>query len=119
MSIKITKKELQNTYTKIYRCGYCDAKIFYPSISATYYNCGVHGWNYYGFIVRDANGGEALITSGFRGTFGAELPEEAKKAIKQANKAQKDYTNGKIDCATKTRKIKRLKAKFDKILIEA
>lgn len=40
--IRVTKKQITESFYNIYECGYCD---FIPTIDADFYTCGVYGWN--------------------------------------------------------------------------
>ncbi len=109
MKIKVTRKDLTGQYGKIYRCGYCDLQPLFSSSDATFYNAGVYGWNYDGFII-DNN---TVILSGYRGMFGERLPEKCYNIIKKANKL---YDNFDIKYDERIKKIKYYKKQFIKAL---
>jgi len=109
MKIKVTKKDLTGRYGKIYWCGYCDLQPLFSSSDATFYNCGVYGWNYDGFIIDD----NTVITSGYRGMFGDSLPEKCYNIIRKANKIYNDYS---IAWDDRAKKIKYYKKQFIKAL---
>lgn len=69
MSIKATRKELKENYNCI-GCGYCNAQDLLYYTSPTFYNTGVYGWNFDGYILRNSeNGRQLLLTTGYRNTI--------------------------------------------------
>ena len=74
MKIK-TSMKICKWYKNVWRAGYCDLqRIFYtPDYAATYYNCGVYGWNcdLYTDFRHDA-----IITTGYRNMRGRQIPRE-------------------------------------------
>lgn len=82
MKFKTTRKQISNYYGRVYQVGYCELYPLYQSYEAKAYTHGVYGWNY---DVYEVNG-NACITSGYRGMFGAELPEAARRILNNAKK---------------------------------
>ena len=84
--VKVSIKEVKNSFTKVYRCGYCDLQyIFYSNPHM--YNCGVYGWNcdiYCNYQY------DIAITTGYRNMVGEHIPGEL---IEKYNKlaAEIDY----------------------------
>ena len=73
MSIKATKKELKNTFMCI-GCGYCRAHYLLKYVDATFYNYGVYGWNFSGYILTHSEAGaKLLLTTGYRNMIHNEL----------------------------------------------
>lgn len=109
MKVKVTRKEIEEGFRKIYRCGYCDLQPLFSSSDAKFYNAGVYGWNYDGVMI-DVN---TIILTGYRGMFGESLPDKCYKIIKKANKLYEDYS---ITWDDRVKKIKYYKKQFIKAL---
>lgn len=73
MKNQTTMKAICNNWRKIYKCGYCDLHYIFNYEEATYYNCGVYGWNcdIYTDYERDI-----AITTGYRNMRGKAIPQE-------------------------------------------
>lgn len=73
MKTKTTIKYVKNSYSKIFRYGYCDLQFIMRGYDATYYNAGIYGWNcdIYTDAVRDI-----AITTGYRNMAGIAIPDE-------------------------------------------
>ena len=69
--MKTTRKQLNRCFSRIFWCGYCDLQNILRDDSPKFYNCGIYGWNY---DVYDL--GNIAITTGYRGMFGEEIPDE-------------------------------------------
>ena len=67
MSIKATKKSIDETFRSVYQVPYCSVQYLMSDVSPMAYTCGVYGWNADVF----AFGSVALVT-GYR-PFGKEV----------------------------------------------
>ena len=66
MSIKATRKELKETFVCI-GCGYCAAQNLLTYEPAIFYNYGVYGWNFSGYILSHSKSDKRLLlTTGYR-----------------------------------------------------
>ena len=65
MKFKVTKKQLQNRFSKVIRLGHCQAQCLFPDRMAQFYNTGVYGWNFDGIAINDV-----LVVTGYRNLFG-------------------------------------------------
>lgn len=94
MKIK-TSMKICNRYNRVFRAGYCDLQRIFntPDYEATYYNCGVYGWNC--DLYTDWKH-DTIITTGYRNTRGRLIPSELiAKYDKKAQKigaSNKDWT---------------------------
>lgn len=70
MKTKIAMKIL-NSYTKVFRCGYCDLQNICKFLEPTYYNAGVYGWNCDIYT----HGKFIAITTGYRNMKGERIPD--------------------------------------------
>ena len=70
MSIKATRKSINETFRSIYQVPYCSVQYLMSDVSPMAYTCGVYGWNADVF----AFGSVALVT-GYR-PFGKEVDKE-------------------------------------------
>lgn len=113
MKKQVTRKNITNYYSRIYWAGYCELYPLYQSCDAVGYNAGVYGWNYDLYVI-----GGCAITSGYRGMFGGDLPERAKKILNNAKKQHSKY-NGMPWCWDKQKAyLKRARRAFEKALRE-
>lgn len=88
MAIKVTRKELENTFVNIYCVGYCELEYTLRYAKRLFYNYGYYGWNYDVYMV-DA---DTVILTGYRGTFGKRIPVElAEKTEKKAQTICHDF----------------------------
>ena len=80
-----------NNFKNVYSAGYCDLQriLCTPEHEATYYNCGVYGWNCDLYIDWKH---DAIITTGYRNTRGRRIPRELiEKYAKKADKIVSTY----------------------------
>ncbi len=79
--IHTTKKELKNRFlaSHTFCCGYCDLQEMDFFIPASYCTSGVYSWNFDTYRI----GGDYLITTGYRGTFGKWIDNDTIKRIKE------------------------------------
>lgn len=107
MKIK-TSMKICHRFSNIYRAGYGDLQRIFvtPEYDATYYNCGVYGWNC-DLYIDWAH--DAIITTGYRNTRGERIPSEL--IAKYDKKAQKIGASNK-DWNYKRRKYNENAAKF-------
>ena len=69
--IRTTRKQIQNSFARVFQCGYCDLQYIFQWYNPSFYNSGIYGWNY---DVYDL--GNIAITTGYRGMFGERIPGE-------------------------------------------
>lgn len=65
--IKTTRKQIQNSFVRVFKCGYCDLAGI-TTKSPFLYNSGIYGWNYDVYVF-----GNIAVTTGYRGMFGKEI----------------------------------------------
>lgn len=88
MSIKVTRKELENTFCNIYCCGYCELEYTLRFAKCFGYNYGIYGWNYSVYMVDP----DTIIITGYRGMFGKRIPFElTEKTEKKAQAICHDF----------------------------
>jgi hypothetical protein len=73
MKLKTTRKEINERFAHVYRCGYCDLQNIFSKDDACFCNCGVYGWN---FDVYCDWGKDVAITTGYRNMTGTRIPHE-------------------------------------------
>ena len=100
MKIETTKKEIMNSFPKVYyllqRTGYEISCFFNPD----YYTCGVYGWN---SDIYKVNYSFALVY-GYR-PFGKEYPREKQQdLLKKLDKLESRYDKGSIKFNTMMKK---------------
>ena len=82
--IKTTRKQIKNSFSKIFYCGYCDLDEI-TTKSPLLYNSGVYGWNYDVYVF-----GNIAVTTGYRGMFGKRIDfdflQSLQKEAKENNK---------------------------------
>lgn len=103
MKIKTTMKYIENLYSKVFRCGYCDLQYIFRYEDAMYYNAGVYGWNCDIYVDFQH---DIAITTGYRNMRGIRIPDEIlekytkiAKEILEADswKTPFDETKAKLD----------------------
>ena len=62
MKTKVTKREIQQNFSRIIEIGYCDMQFLLRYHNPNWYGCGVYGWN---FDVYDLGKGLCIVT-GYR-----------------------------------------------------
>ena len=94
MSIKVTRKELNETFNCI-GCGYCTAQYLLNYESPTFYNYGVYGWNFSGYILRHSITGKTLLlTTGYRNMIHSNIVKNDYDIIsKYEEKARKIFND--------------------------
>lgn len=86
MSIKATRKELKETFDCI-GCGYCNAQYLLNYESPIFYNYGVYGWNFDGYILRHSiTGQKLLLTTGYRNIIHNDIAQNDYEIISKYNK---------------------------------
>lgn len=105
MKIKTTKKQITNNYINIICVGYCDLSYLLKGQNASYYTCGVYGWN---ADIYHINNNTCIVT-GYR-PFGNIYPSYDCITQKYNEKARQIYYNNDYTIATK--KINKLLNKF-------
>lgn len=73
MKKKTTKKTINNNYTNIFKCGYCDLQYIFRDEEPTHYLSGTYGWDcdVYTDLEKDM-----AITTGYRNMVGKLIPSE-------------------------------------------
>lgn len=90
--VKVSIKEVKNSFRKVFSCGYCDLQYIMYS-NPRMYNCGVYGWNcdIYANYQYDI-----AITTGYRNMTGERIPSELiekyNELVKQISYKDEDYT---------------------------
>ena len=112
--MKFTRSDVHRMYNKVFQADYCALYPLYESREAIGYNHGVYGWNWHLYAI----GGGIAITSGYRSMTGAELPERARKILRNAEKHLKTY-KPYSDYDKKQAYIKRARRAFEKALQDA
>ena len=64
--IKVSTEALKEHYNNIIVAGYCDLQDLLSYEEPTYYNCGLYGWNFDGYIVDN----DTIIITGYRNLNG-------------------------------------------------
>lgn len=107
MKIKVTEKQIKNSYNNIISVGYCDLWYLLSGIDADYYTAGVYGWNSDIFKI-DYN---TVIVTGYRpfGNLHASYNGITKKYNEKARKIYNDYD---LNYDKKKTKINQLLQKF-------
>ncbi len=90
MKFSMTRKEISRKFSTVYSCGYCELEPLFSNSDAVGFNSGVYGWNFNVFSF-----GSVAITSGYRGMFGAELPEKCRRILKNAANYCRDCQSGR------------------------
>lgn len=86
MKIKVTQKEIKKRYSNILAIGYAEYYHLLDKYKATFYTCGVYGWN--ADIIIDYATDTAIVT-GYR-TFGDRLNDKQLTIFEKYNdKARK------------------------------
>ena len=106
----MTRKEIYNSFDKVYSVGYCDLQYLLKFQNRCGFNMGVYGWNYDIFSF-----GDIAICTGYRGTPGKKIPFEIRNKYEQ--KAKK-ITESLVPYDEYKKKIKRLVNNFIKELQE-
>lgn len=101
--IKVTQKEIKNTYKNIIVVPYCDLYYILRTKSALFYNAGTYGWNCDIFHINS----DTAIVTGYR-TFGNIRNHEI---IAKYNKLQ-DKANKETDYNKRQKKLEKLLDKF-------
>lgn len=99
MANKIKMKEVN--WNDTYYC-YCELQELLSN--ADYYNAGVYGWNWDGFIINNK-----LIISGYRNLKGTRIPSDI---CKNYNNLAKDIKNSALNWDEKSEKLNELKRKL-------
>lgn len=90
MSIKVTNKEIKDTFRDVIAVGYCDAQNLLRAFDKIGHNSGVYGWNYDLYTID----GAAIVT-GYRNTPGQganrEILREYEKRAADAWRAGGSY----------------------------
>lgn len=86
MSIKVTRKELQETFVCV-GCGYCKAEDITTFIPRIFYNYGVYGWNFDGYILKHSQKNRILcLTTGYRNVIHNEVVKDDYLIIEKYDK---------------------------------
>ena len=97
MKIKVSKKEVVESFKNIICIGYCDLQSLLSYIDADYYTSGVYGWNADIYKINN----NTVIVTGYRPFGNIRNYDLVRKYEKKAEKIKYDYD---IDYKTKIRK---------------
>lgn len=86
MEIKTTKKEIQKSFKNIICVGYCSLQNLLSYTDATFYTCGVNGWN--ADVYKTNN--NTIIVTGYRPFGNIENYELVKKYENKAKKIKEN-----------------------------
>jgi len=70
--VRVSIKEVKNSFRKVFCCGYCDLQYIFIT-SPHMYNCGVYGWNCDVYCNYQY---DIAITTGYRNMTGERIPSE-------------------------------------------
>lgn len=87
MKIKMTRKDIEQGYDKVYCLGYCEAQYLLRGAREIGYNCGLYGWNYDVYEI-EHNGEMVAVCTGYRGMAGTRPAVAPKKWEDKARKEQ-------------------------------
>ena len=103
----MTKKEILNSFNKVYCVGYCDLQYLLRRLNRIGYNSGVYGWNY---DIYSLDNGDIAICTGYRGMPGVRIDYTiVDKYEKKAQAIFKDYS---IKYEDQQKKLDKLIKKF-------
>lgn len=93
--IHMTRKEIRNFpgVFRVYYVGYCDLQFLLSD--PVFYNTGVYGWNWDGYLLHDRFGRTIIINTGYRNMTGKEIPWEIAK--KYDDLARGEYDEKKLN----------------------
>lgn len=86
MKLQTTNPKIKKMY-KVYNTGYCDLQYLLYDKNAIFYNSGVYGWNWDGYLLDD----NILILTGYRNLCGKDIPYQLIRIYEQ--KARKIIKN--------------------------
>lgn len=75
----MTRKAIRNFpgVFRVYYVGYCG--LCFLLSDPVFYNAGVYGWNWDGYLLHDRSGRMIIINTGYRNMTGEEIPWEIAK----------------------------------------
>lgn len=111
--IRVTKKQIKNSYKNIIEIGYCGAQYLLGGQDARFYTYGVYGWN---ADVYEINYNTCIVT-GYR-PFG-NIECNYKLLNEYEKKAEKIMLNYSIDYNKRIKKVNNLLEAFIDELMEA
>ena len=114
MSIKVTQKQIKNSYNNIFSVGYCGAQFLLRGLDPVFYNSGVYGWNCDYYLLVDENNNPVIICTGYR-PHGRNANGKTTELEKQANAIYNNYT---LEYNEKMRLLRSLRAEWIKKLLE-
>lgn len=104
MKVKTTRREVQERFI-VYSAGYCDLQYLLCDKDAIFYNAGVYGWNWDGYLLDD----NILIVTGYRNLCGKDVPHQVIRIYEQ--KAQRIIKNVN-DYDEKQKLLNKLRSQF-------
>lgn len=77
----MTRKAIRNFpgVFRVYYVGYCDLQFLLSDSDPVFYNAGVYGWNWNGYLLFDRFGRTIIINTGYRNMTGRKIPWEITK----------------------------------------
>ena len=93
----MTRKAIRNFpgVFRVYYVGYCDLQCLLRSETPVFYNAGVYGWNWDGYLLFDRSGRMIIINTGYRNMTGRKIPWEIAK--KYNDLASGEHDNEKLN----------------------
>lgn len=88
--IHMTRKAIRNFpgVFRVYYVGYCD--LCFLLSDPVFYNAGVYGWNWDGYLLDDRFGRTIIVNTGYRNMTGERIPSEI---VRKYNDLAKDEHN--------------------------
>lgn len=102
---KATRKDVENTFTKVVKVGYCDLAYLLPETGKIAYNSGVYGWNWHCYRLSN----NVAVVTGYRNLFGKRCPREVE--FEERARAILDY-NVDIDWKQREKMMEDLRREF-------
>lgn len=104
MKVKVSKKEMKESFNKIIGVPYCDIQHILTYEGANLYSCGVYGWSCDYYIINTKKWGQVVISTGYSFTENIKPPKNRYKICKKWNdKARAFDLNGDYKKARQTK----------------
>lgn len=102
---KATRKDVEYTFPKLVKVGYCGLQSMLHGVEKTAYNAGVYGWNWHCYRLND----DVAIVTGYRNLVGKRCPRE--EEFEERARAILDY-NVDIDWREREKMMDELRKEF-------
>lgn len=73
MKINVTAKQLRGLAKHEFRAPYAELQKIFRGVEPDFYTAGRYGWNFDAYYDKESS---VLITTGYRNTFGRQIPHE-------------------------------------------